>query len=75
MIRDLYDNNISAYKAGTQQMVNLVLDIICLAMRKKKKGLRSNRLERLLASSSISIIYECIRLKTGVAQRKLRHSA
>ena len=38
MIRNLCDSNISAYKAGTQQMVNLVLDIICLAMRKKKKG-------------------------------------
>ena len=37
MIRDLYDNSIVAYKAGTQQTVNLVLDTICLAMMKEKK--------------------------------------
>lgn len=37
MIRDLYDNSIVAYKTGTQQTVNLVLDTIRLAMRKEKK--------------------------------------
>lgn len=37
MIRDLYDNSIIAYKAATQQTVNLVLDTIRLAMRKGKK--------------------------------------
>ena len=37
MIRDLYDNSIVAYKAGTQQTVNLVLDTIRLAMKKEKK--------------------------------------
>ena len=37
MIRDLYDNSIVAYKTGTEQMVNLVLDTIHLAMRKEKK--------------------------------------
>ena len=31
MIRDLYDNSIVAYKTGTQQTVNLVLDTIRLA--------------------------------------------
>ena len=37
MIWDLYDNSIIAYKAATQQAVNLVLDTIRLAMRKGKK--------------------------------------
>ena len=37
MIRDLYDNSIVAYKTGTQQTVNLVLDTIRLAMHKEKK--------------------------------------
>ena len=38
MIRDLYDNSIVAYKTGTQQTVNLVLDTIRLAMKQKKKA-------------------------------------
>ena len=37
MIRDLYDNSIVAYKTATQQMVNLVLDTIRLAMKREKK--------------------------------------
>ena len=37
MIRDLYDNSIVAYKTGTEQTVNLVLDTIRLAMCKEKK--------------------------------------
>lgn len=37
MIRDLYDNSIVAYKTGTEQTVNLVLDTIHLAMKKEKK--------------------------------------
>ena len=37
MIRDLYDNSIVAYKTGTQQTINLVLDTIRLAMKKEKK--------------------------------------
>lgn len=37
MIRDLYDNRIVAYKTGTEQTVNLVLDTIRLAMGKEKK--------------------------------------
>lgn len=36
MIRDLYDNSIVAYKTGTQQTVNLVLDTIHLAKVKEK---------------------------------------
>ena len=37
MIRDLYDNSIVAYKTGTAQTINLVLDTIRLAMRREKK--------------------------------------
>ena len=37
MIRDLYDNSIVAYKTGTQQTMNLVLDTIHLAMKREKK--------------------------------------
>lgn len=37
MIRDLYDNSIVAYKTGTQQTVNLVLDTIHMAMKSEKK--------------------------------------
>ena len=36
MIRDLYDNSIVAYKTGTSQAVNLVLDTIRMAMAKEK---------------------------------------
>ncbi len=42
MIRDLYDNSIVAYKTGTEQTVNLVLDTIRLAMKgAKRRSLRS----------------------------------
>ena len=37
MIRDLYDNSIVAYKTGTEQTINLVLDTIHLAMHREKK--------------------------------------
>ena len=37
MIRDLYDNSIVAYRTGTEQTVNLVLDTIRLAMQREKK--------------------------------------
>ena len=36
MIRDLYDNSIVAYKTGTSQSVNLVLDTIRQAIDKEK---------------------------------------
>ena len=38
MIRDLFDNSIVAYKTGTEQTVNLVLDTIKLAMKKEEKA-------------------------------------
>ena len=37
IIRDLYDNSIIAYRTGTEQTVNLVLDTIRLAIKKEKK--------------------------------------
>ncbi len=37
MIQDLYDRSIVAYKTGTGQTVNLILDAIRLAMKEKKK--------------------------------------
>ena len=37
VIRDLFDNSIVAYKTGTSQSVNLVLDTIRLAMQKEKR--------------------------------------
>lgn len=37
MIHDLYDNSIVAYKTGTWQTVNLILETIHLAMKKEKK--------------------------------------
>ena len=37
MIQDLYDNSIVAYKTGTEQTVNLVLDTIRLAMKQEEK--------------------------------------
>jgi len=37
MLRDLYDNSIVVYKTATQQTVNLVLDTVCLAMKREKK--------------------------------------
>ena len=37
MIRDLYDNSVVAYKTGTEQTINLVLDTIRLAIRREKK--------------------------------------
>ena len=36
MIRDLYENSIVAYKTGTSQAVNLVLDTIRIATAKEK---------------------------------------
>lgn len=36
--RDLYDNNIAAYKTATQQTGKLVLDTIRMAMKKEKKS-------------------------------------
>ena len=37
MGHDLYGNSIAAYKTGTYQIANLLLNTICLAMKQKKK--------------------------------------
>lgn len=37
MIRELCDNGVAAYKTGTGQAVNLVLDTIRLAMKRERK--------------------------------------
>ena len=37
VIRDIYDNSIVAYKTGTEQTVNLILDTIRLAIKQEKK--------------------------------------
>ena len=37
IIRDLYDNSIIAYRTGTEQTVNLVLDTIRLAIKNEKE--------------------------------------
>ena len=42
MIRDLYDNSIVAYKTGTQQTVNLLLDTIRLTIKREKGPLRGS---------------------------------
>ncbi|MBQ7121916.1 MAG: DDE-type integrase/transposase/recombinase [Clostridia bacterium] len=39
VIRDLYDNSIVAYKTGTEQNINLVLNTI-RAAKKKREGHR-----------------------------------
>ena len=43
MIRDLYDNSIVAYKTGTEQTVNLVLDTIRLAIKREKLAARKEK--------------------------------
>ena len=46
VIRDLFDNSIVAYKTGTNQSVNLVLDTIRLAMQTEKKVAAELQLHR-----------------------------
>ena len=43
MIRDLYDNSIVAYKTGTEQTANLVLDTIRLAIKREKLAARKDK--------------------------------
>ena len=74
MIRDLCDNSMIAYKAGTQQTVNLVPDTIRLAMKREKRrspqsysstAIRGfTTLPRSIQSDQ-SIWYNAVHVKTG----------
>ena len=57
IIRDLFDNSIIAYKTGTTQTVNLVLDTIRLAMQKEKKVAEELRLHSDQGSQYTSQAY------------------
>ena len=57
IIRDLFDNSIVAYKTGTTQTVNLVLDTIRLAMQKEKKVAEELRLHSDQGSQYTSQAY------------------
>ena len=54
MIRNLYDNSIAAYKTGTEQTVNLVLDTIRQAMKREKKGVAAELQLRSDYASQVS---------------------
>ena len=56
MIRDLYDNSIVAYKTGTEQTVNLVLDTIRLAMKQEKEKVA---VELQLHSDFLFLLLHC----------------
>lgn len=67
MIRDLYDNSIVAYKTGTEQTVNLVLDTIRLAMRKEKqKAAAELHLHSDQGFQYASQAYFCLTQKYGI---------
>lgn len=57
MIRDLFDNSMIAYKTGTSQSVNLVLDTIRLAMQKEKEVAAELQLHRDQGSQYTSQAY------------------
>lgn len=57
IIRDLFDNSIIAYKTGTTQTVNLVLDTIRLAMQQEKKVAEELRLHSDQGSQYTSQAY------------------
>lgn len=67
MIRDLYDNSIVAYKTGTEQTVNLVLDTIHLAIRKEKKRVAAElQLHSDQGFQYTSQAYFCLTQKYGI---------
>lgn len=67
MIRDLYDNSIVAYKTGTEQTVNLVLDTIHLAIRKEKKRVAAElQLHSDRGFQYTSQVYFCLTQKYGI---------
>jgi len=66
IIRDLFDNSIVAYKTGTTQTVNLVLDTIRLAMQKEKKVAEELRLHSDQGSQYTSQAYFDLTKEYGI---------
>lgn len=66
IIRDLFDNSIIAYKTGTTQTVNLVLDTIRLAMQKEKKVAEELRLHSDQGSQYTSQAYFDLTKEYGI---------
>ena len=66
VIRDLFDSSIVAYKTGTTQSVNLVLDTIRLAMQKEKKVAAELRLHSDQGSQYTSQAYFDLTKEYGI---------
>ena len=66
VIRDLFDNSSVAYRTGTAQTVNLVLDTIRLAMQKEKKVAAELQLHSDQGSQYTSKAYFDLTLKYGI---------
>ena len=66
IIRDLFDNSIVAYKTGTSQTVNLVLDTIRLAMQKEKKVAAELQLHSDQGSQYTSQAYFDLAIEYGI---------
>ena len=66
IIRDLFDNSIIAYKTGTTQSVNLVLDTIRLAMQKEKKVAEESQLHSDQGSQYTSQAYFDLTKEYGI---------
>ena len=74
VIRDLFDNSIVAYKTGTNQSVNLVLDTIRLAMKKeKKKAAAELQLHSDQGSQYTSQAYFDLTKEYGITPSMSRH--
>ena len=71
VIRDLFDNSIVAYKTGTSQSVNLVLDTIRLAMQKEKKVAAELQLHSDQGSQYTSQAYFDLTKEYGITPGKL----
>ena len=72
VIRDLFDNSIVAYKTGTTQSVNLVLDTIRFAMQKEKKVAAELQLHSDQGSQYTSQPYFDLTKEYGITQSMSR---
>lgn len=72
VIRDLFDNSIVAYKTGTTQSVNLVLDTIRFAMQKEKKVAAELQLHSDQGSQYTSQAYFDLTKEYGITQSMSR---